>query len=309
MTFLTHTRTFVAIADMHSIAKAAKLVGLSAPMASRQLRCLEADLGVELVRRTTRNLQLTSAGMTFLDHARRLIADAQAAKDAVRPTGVVQGTLTVDLPLTFDAMGIELRMLTLIKQHSGLRLDLRFREGAIEHGTSNADITIRIGRPPMDTPSYIARQVGAIELTLCASPEFAKYHQDVLQDAQSLSSISCLVEATASKPTRWTLNTQSGLVEVIVDGPLRSDNIQLLCEGATAGLGVALLPHSAIFDRLESNQLVTILARQQVAAPPPFVWGLYHHSQRGSPAIHAFLDHLENMLSADPKRNGVSRLN
>ena len=80
MDLLQHMETFVRIADAGSISKAANGLRLSKAMASRHLRALEDDLGVELIRRTTRRLALTDAGAEFLVRSRALLAGASEAR-------------------------------------------------------------------------------------------------------------------------------------------------------------------------------------------------------------------------------------
>jgi DNA-binding transcriptional LysR family regulator len=76
--------TFVRIADSGNISRAARSLGLSVAMASRHLRWLEEEMGVALMRRTTRRLDLTDAGRDFVTRARAILAGVEEAKSAVR---------------------------------------------------------------------------------------------------------------------------------------------------------------------------------------------------------------------------------
>src|SRR5262245_9850656 len=98
---LQHMATFVRIVDSGSISKAARSMRLSVAMTSRHLRALEEQLGVELVRRTTRHLALTEAGSEYLARARSLLAAVQEASEAVRPGVGPSGLLVVSLPVSF----------------------------------------------------------------------------------------------------------------------------------------------------------------------------------------------------------------
>src|SRR5579862_6412287 len=90
--------TFVRIAEMGSITRAARSLGLSLPMASRHLRWLEQSLGTPLVYRTTRQLHLTGAGEQFVSRARALLLGLEDAKQSLRSGPILMGRLVVSAP-------------------------------------------------------------------------------------------------------------------------------------------------------------------------------------------------------------------
>src|SRR2546430_16437364 len=93
--------TFVRIADAGSISGAARSLRLSVPMASRHLRSLEQELGVVLVRRTTRRLDLPEAGAELLPRARPPLREVAETRDAVRPAKGARGLVVVRAPVPF----------------------------------------------------------------------------------------------------------------------------------------------------------------------------------------------------------------
>jgi DNA-binding transcriptional LysR family regulator len=99
-------RTFVEIADAGGISSAAARLGVAKSIVSRRLLRLEAELGVQLLARTTRGAALTEAGVTFRDHAARVSAEIDAAMEAVLPAGDLRGRLRVAVPLSFGPIHI-----------------------------------------------------------------------------------------------------------------------------------------------------------------------------------------------------------
>src|SRR5260370_16592340 len=82
---LRHLRYFVAVAEAGSLTVAAEQrLHTSQPSLSRQIRDLESELGVQLLTRRARGIELTPAGRTFLDHARLVLSQVDAASEAAR---------------------------------------------------------------------------------------------------------------------------------------------------------------------------------------------------------------------------------
>lgn len=287
MDFLARLHTFVTVADAGSISKAARRLGVSVPMASRRLRSLESELGAELIRRTTRRLQITEAGLALLARGRRLLRDVDDAKEAVRPGRGVRGTVVVSVPVSLGLSQIARLVPPLLLAHPRLQVNLRFEDRVVDLLAENVDVAIRAGTVPADSSTLVARPLASFERILCASPAFVRKHK-TLKDPRALETVSCLVEGIG--PTRWRLETAAGPVEVLVDGPLRTSNISARREAALAGLGVAQLPVSLVTDDLRRKRLQRVL--DGVTPPGGMVYAIYHVGARGSPALQAFLDHV-----------------
>ena len=84
---LTHIQSFVAVAEEGHVGRAARRLHLTQPPLSRHILALEDELGARLFERTPRGMRLLPAGETFLQHARRILAQVDAAVGAVRRGG------------------------------------------------------------------------------------------------------------------------------------------------------------------------------------------------------------------------------
>src|SRR5712692_3596944 len=98
---LEDLRTFVEVADAGGLTPAARRLGLSKSIVSRRLLRLEEELGVQLLARTTRGAALTEAGATFREHAARVCAEIDLARETILPAGDLRGLLRLAAPLSF----------------------------------------------------------------------------------------------------------------------------------------------------------------------------------------------------------------
>jgi DNA-binding transcriptional LysR family regulator len=291
--------TFVRIADAGSITKAARSLRLSVPMASRQLRALETDLGVELIRRTTRALALTEAGAEFLVRSRALLAGVSEARDVVRPGRGVAGVVSVSLPVSFGLAQVGPLFPALLEAHPRLKLDLRFEDRLIDLLGDGVDLAIRAGTPPPDSPFVIARKLATVDRVLCASPAFLARHGRIAS-IEALARVPCLLQGPP--PTRWSFDTPHGPASVEVDGRVRTTNVIALREAALAGLGVARLPTWIVDEDLRKKRVVRVL--ENAAMPIIEIYGMFHAASKGSTAIRAVLDYLHAEL---PRRTKMAR--
>ena len=291
MDLLQHMTTFVRIAEAGSITKGARSLRLSVAMASRHLRALEDELGVELMRRTTHHLALTEAGAEFLARSRAVLASAEEAKDAVRPGGSAVGLVVVSLPVSFGLTLIEPLFHDLLRDHPRLRLDLRFDDRAVDLLGDGVDLAIRAGLAVPDSPFLLARRLATIRRVLCASPAFLARHEPIASTAD-LSRVPCVVQGAA--PTRWQFAPGQDVDAIVVDGRFRTNNVIALRNAVLAHEGVGRLPLWIVRDDLRAKRLQRVLPAMELANVE--VHGVVHRGGAASGAVRAVLEHLQAEL-------------
>lgn len=278
--------TFVRIADTGSISSAARALRLSVPMASRHLRALEAELGVPLVRRTTRRMDLTEAGTELLPRARRLLTGLDEARQAVRPGNLASGLLVMSAPVTFGLAQVAPLVSKLLAKHPRLSLDVRFDDRAVDLLGDGVDLALRVGIVAPDSPFVVSRRLATYERVVCATPSFLKKHGPVT-NVEQLARVPCVLLGTS---THWQFETPEGPKAVAVEGRVRSNNVQALREAALAGLGIVQLPRWLIAEDLKARRLVCIL--EDAALPAVSVLGLVHTDARRSNSLRLVQDFL-----------------
>ena len=289
--------TFVRIADMGSISRAARSLGLSVAMASRHLGWLEKELGIALMRRTTRRIDLTDEGGEFLARARVLLAGVEDAKQVVRPGRGAAGRVVLSVPVAFGLGRLAPLLLGLLDAHPRLHVDLRLEDRAVDLLADGVDIAVRAGATPPDSASIVARRLGAYARALCASPKFLAKHGPITSVA-ALASVPCVLHGTG--PTAWTFETPTGPESVFVDGRMRTNNLLVVRHAVLQGAGIGWLPHWLVAEDLRKRRLVRVL--EGAVQPSIEIFGLFHKQARGAGAIRAVLDYFTEALRREDER-------
>src|SRR5271170_1445504 len=238
--------TFVRIAEMGNITRAARSLGLSLPMASRHLRWLEQELGTALVHRTTRQLHLTDAGQEFATRARPLLAGLDEAKQALRAGPNLEGRVVVTAPNALGTYELAPIMPTLALKHPRLHVELRLDDRAVDLVKEGVDLAIRAAAPP-DRASLVARELAKYSRVVCAAPSFLKRH-GAIDSLAALAAAPCVLHGCG--PKVWNFETPEGQKSITVDGPLCTNNVVIIRDAILAGVGVAWLPDYVIGEEL-----------------------------------------------------------
>ncbi len=250
--------TFVNVADSGGVSPAARRLGVSKSIVSRRLWRLEAELGVQLLARTTRGAALTEAGATFRDHAARVCADIDAARETLRPTGALRGRLRVAVPLTFGPTHFAPILAEMARRHPELHVHTCYGDRFVDLVAEGYDCAIRVGYLP--DSNLIAKRVGPIHGKLIASPAYIAAH-GAPETPDELLAHEALMQGTES----WQLMDGDKIVTVRPQGRFKADNGTALAAAAVAGLGIAYLPDLLTQDFVATGALVPVMPRH----PPP----------------------------------------
>ncbi|UVC14286.1 LysR family transcriptional regulator [Mesorhizobium onobrychidis] len=251
-------RTFVEVADAGGVSAAARRLGVSKSIVSRRLFRLEAELGAQLLARTTRGAALTEAGVTFRDHAARVSAEIDLARETILPAGDLRGRLRIAVPLSFGPTHLAPVLADMARHHPHLHIHTSYSDRFVDLITEGFDCAIRVGY--LQDSNLIARRVGPIYGKLVASPDYIKAHGSP-ETPDELAAHQSLMQGTEA----WQLMDGDKIVTVQPQGRFKADNATALAAAAAAGLGIAWLPDCITYDYVVSGALVPIMTRY----PPP----------------------------------------
>lgn len=283
---------FAAVAQRGSISAAARHLGMPRATLSRRVTALEEELGVRLIHRTSRRMVLTPAGEELLRRARRLVADTEEAWAAVRRLDdVPRGLLRISsMKGLLDSL-----IVAYLTEFTEVEIEVRSTTRHVDLIGEGVDVALRFGE--VRDPNLIVRKVAAGRRHVVASPAYLA-RRGTPAKARDLAHHSCLVGFAGdfSPQRRWPL---VGGGDVEVGGRLAANDLQVLVEGARAGLGLALIPDAIVAASVRRGELEVVL--DGVVEADASVSLVYADRELVEPKVRVFVDravaHLRSRLS------------
>lgn len=284
---------FEAAVHTGSIAGAARLFHMSASRASKYLAELESELGVRLLKRSTRQLALTPEGEIYLERCKRILVEIRNAEDEARAqTGMVAGTLRVAAPVGFGSMHLGPIIADFLQAHPKVRLQLLLDDRYSDLHSDAVDVAIRIGR--LASSSLVARRLGLCRMVLCAAPALLA-RCGPFKHPKDLAGLPVLAFSEAFSAPDWMLWDSAGQARPI-DGEQRvvANNMQILAAMATVGAGIVFGPTFVLGPSIARGELVRMLPGYE--APSLDISVVYTTREYLPQALRAFVDHLAAAL-------------
>jgi DNA-binding transcriptional LysR family regulator len=292
---------FARVVETRSFTAAAQQLGLPKSTVSRKIAQLEERLGVRLLQRTTRKLNLTEVGQAYYERCQRIVQDIAAAEQVVidmqtAPRGLLRVTVPVDLGSTFVGALIA----EFIAAYPDIQIDLDLSDRVVDLIEEGVDLGLRFG--PLTESTLIARKLGAVQMRLCASSEYVAKRGAPTTIAQ-LAEHDALVFAPSGRAMTWTLRGPDGAVEdALLRSRLVSNGMLALRDAMRAGGGVALLPEIVIADDVAAGRVAIVLPAW--SAGPAELFAVYPSTRNLSPKVRAFLEFVVARMSPPPWARG-----
>ena len=245
---------FVAVVDSGSLSAAGRAVGISPAMVSKRIARLEARLGVRLLVRTTRRLDLTGPGERFHTDAVAILATLAEAEARVSGRGgTPAGRLRVAAPTSFWRMLIAPHLAGFLDRYPAVELEMDLSDAMIDIAAERIDLAIRIAAdipPPLH-----ARRLASSRRVLCASPAYISVHGEPKTPADL--ERHRLLATVDQLP--WRLSGRGKAVTVDRPSHVRTNSSDLIRELALGGVGVALRSLWDVRGALAAGELVRVL--------------------------------------------------
>ena len=292
MNQLEDMRLFVSVLELGSFTAAADDLGLSKQFISRRVMQLEGRLGVRLINRSTRRLDITPLGQAYYERVKRILEEVEETEQAIsHQRASPQGVLRLSAPMSFGTLYLSPLLPNFLARYPDISMELELSDRTVDLLAEGYDMAIRIGS--LLDSSLIARPLGVSEMVTCCSPEYLTRHKAPTAP-DDLRQHPCLLYGH-SKLVEWSYQNAGRTERVAVQGRYRVNNGELIRDAAIAGLGVALLPSFIVASHIQNGQLVRLLDAFQ---PKPLqIYALYPKHRQISLMIRVFNDYLHETLS------------
>lgn len=265
MELLNDMALFVEVAHARSFRRAADATGVPNSTLSRRISALEKAIGLRLLHRTTRRVELTEAGQIYFERCRRIVEEARLAHEQLgemlaQPSGVLRASLPVDFATIYMAPLVA----EFARRYPGIAFDFDLTPRRVDLVTEPYDVAIRMGE--LTDSSLIARLLARLSVQVYASPRYLKVSGEPTLPSD-LTQHECVGFPKAGK---WTLHRGAETVEVEVGGRFLVNSIGMIRRLATLDLGVILLPEEIAADDVAAGRLRRILPDWQGKPTPVY---------------------------------------
>lgn len=287
---------FVTVVDRGSFSKAAEQLGLVKSAISKKVTDLENRLGVKLLNRTTRRLNLTAPGKDFYERAKQILADVAEAEAAVSDEhAALSGTLKIAAPLSFGVRYLMPIVEDFLKENSALHIDIDFNDRQVNMVEEGFDVAVRLGQ--LQDSSLMARKFADFSAYLCASPAYLKAHGEP-QTPADLQQHQALIYSNRGK--HWQFSDAKGhQYKVQMASRLHANNGDALKAAAEAGLGLVMLPSFIVNDAIKTKRLRILLPDYK--AYDIAAYAVYPQTRYVSQRVRVFIDYLAARFAENRK--------
>jgi DNA-binding transcriptional LysR family regulator len=261
-------QVLLAVVDEGSISAGSRKLRTPLPSVSRKVAELERHLGTRLLIRTSRQIQLTDAGRSYVDAVRTIVAQIEEAEHTASVEyEVPRGELTVTALIGFSRVIAIPLAAEFLKEHPEITLNFIADDRVMQLADEHVDVGIRVGA--LSDSSLYAVKVGEIDMLTVASPDYL----DRRERPNRPSDLAEHDAVTHSGVTRlWIFTRGDEVIEANPRFRVRVNTASGSVAAAVEGLGITRMPSYQIANQLKSDELVPILRDWEIRLPVHLVY-------------------------------------
>lgn len=285
------------VVEHGGFAKAARALGIPKSRLSRHLASLEAQLNVRLVNRSTRRFVVTDVGHEVYRHAAAMLAEADAALEAVEFARAKPcGTLRASCPVALAQSSLAPILPAFLEAYPAIRLELQVSNRRVDVLAEGLDVALRVRTRPTGEDGLVMRTFRQVDEFLVASAAYLRGAAPLAEPAQ-LKDHATLDYGGEFDRRPWELLGPAGQ-SITVEHTTRiiCHDFVVLRAAVLAGLGIARLPESVVRADLASGALERVLPEWR--SPQGIVHVVFPTRRGMLPAVRAFIDFLAERLPA-----------
>ena len=284
---------FAKIVQFKSFTKAAEHLAMDKSTISTKLSQLEADLGVRLLNRSTRSVNLTEAGAKYYEYCRQAVEIAEEAERFSSSLGdEAVGLLRISASNNFSKVIIESDIKPFMETNPKVEVEMIIEYRTADLVQENIDIAIRIGIGPLEDSSLIAQKVLTGNIGIYCAPSYIKKYGKI--DSIDKLNNAKIAEFTVPGGPQVTMSKGDVLHKVISKSKdFKSNDLEAVKDASIAGLGVCILPKHSANDAVKNKELVEIFTDWQIE--PLTVYAVYASREWMPEKLRVFLKYLKEI--------------
>ena len=288
-------RLFAAIAELGGITAAARKLGLTKSLVSRELAALEDRLGTRLVQRTTRKVSLTDSGELLAIYARRVVEEMDNAEAAIEATREQpRGVLKVSAPFSILRFVLIPRLSAFRAAYPDVHLSFDATTRVTNLVDEGIDVAIRVGE--LAASSLVARRLTTTPLVLVAAPSYLA-RRGIPGKPKDLADHDTLDLSPDAAPVTWKLNSANGEATTAAVAPsIAVHDPGLLLDLLRQGIGIGPAPLLYAREALVSGEVRRVLEKFNLGAAPISV--IYPSRRMLAPKIRVFIEFAAEAMAA-----------
>lgn len=282
---LNEVAVFIQVVQSGSFTQAAKKLGMPNSTVSQKVSSLEKRLGITLIQRTTRKLNVTPAGQAYFKKCIQGLEEIQSAELELAATqGEPNGLLRVTAPVELGASILPDLISEYTRKFPKVRVEVILSDRRMDLLSENIDLAIRAGE--LKDSTLIARKIGAGCFITVAAPKYLKAN-GTPSHPRDLAKHECL-QFTPVGLEEWKFVGPKGSLNVGLPGRVVINDLTAIRRLALVGDGIAMLPTHFVFNELKSGKLVRVLPEwRSILSPAHFV---YPAQRFVTPKLSAFME-------------------
>ena len=284
--------TFTTIARLKSFTKASESLNISRGVTTTRIRDLEKTLGMTLLARTTREVNLTTDGENFFNHCTSILNNVESLNDFLDSYKGINGTLRIVLPPYFSRYHIVPYLEEFLQKYPDLKLNITLTENPVNIIEESYDLQIRIQIP--EEENLQVAKIMTNRKVVCASPQYIKKH-GAPKTPKDLLNHNCIVFGENAVWKFKHVDTKKLIDLREVKGNVKCDNGEIIKELTLAGIGITLKSASDVENEIKEKKLVVLLKDYEVINGTEF-YAVYPAGKNISPKIKAFIEFFQEKL-------------
>lgn len=279
---------FAAVVEAGSITAAAKRLGLAKTVVSAHMQKLEAEIGSQLLVRTTRRLHLTEAGTLFYEACERILRDTEAAvSQAGSCARQPRGRLRLSCPVDYAAAVVAPLAARLCREYPELKVEILSSDQRVDMVAEGIDLAIRAGQ--LTDSSHRAASIARFEEWLVAAPGL--FRDRLPQSPAELARAAFVGLSVLPNPLYWTF-TRDGETETRrFDPAIMANTTSAVLAAVRADAGVAILPDYNVANEVAAGRLVRLLPDWKL--PGGGIYAVFPATARRPQKVSVFIDALK----------------